>query len=80
MGGKILSKSKSDMLLMTTFVRQAKAVVIWQYGLSNLQERDTKLSKNKNAQKKSFYFVKVHIFWEGHKILQNLYLTFDYST
>ena len=24
--------------------------------------------------------VKVHIFWEGHKILPNLYLTFDYST
>ena len=23
---------------------------------------------------------KVHIFWEGHKILQNLPLTFDYST
>ena len=23
--------------------------------------------------------VKVHIFWEGHKILQNLPLTFDYS-
>ena len=25
-------------------------------------------------------FYKVHIFWEGHKILQNLHLTFDYST
>ena len=25
----------------------------------------------------SFLFVKVHIFWEGHKILQNFYLTFD---
>ena len=24
--------------------------------------------------------IKVHIFWEGHKILQNLPLTFDYST
>ena len=23
---------------------------------------------------------KVHIFWEGHKILQNLHLTFDYNT
>ena len=23
------------------------------------------------------YFIKVHIFWEGHKILQNLHLTFD---
>ena len=23
---------------------------------------------------------KVHIFWEGHKILPNLHLTFDYST
>ena len=23
---------------------------------------------------------KVHIFWEGHKILKNLHLTFDYST
>ena len=23
---------------------------------------------------------KVHIFWEGHKILQNLHLTFGYST
>ena len=23
---------------------------------------------------------KVHIFWEGHKILQNLHLTFDYGT
>ena len=25
-------------------------------------------------------YIKVHIFWEGHKILQNLHLTFDYST
>ena len=25
-------------------------------------------------------FVKVHIFWEGYTILQNLHLTFDYST
>ena len=24
--------------------------------------------------------IKVHIFWEGHKILRNLHLTFDYST
>ena len=24
--------------------------------------------------------VKVHIFWEGHKILRNLNLTFDYGT
>ena len=24
-------------------------------------------------------YVKVHIFWEGHKILRNLPLTFDYS-
>ena len=23
---------------------------------------------------------KVHIFWEGHKILRNLHLTFDYAT
>ena len=23
---------------------------------------------------------KVHIFWEGHKVLRNLHLTFDYST
>ena len=48
------------MLLMTTFVRQAKAVVIWQYGLSSFQERDTKLSKNQNAQRKSLYFVNRH--------------------
>ena len=26
------------------------------------------------------YVCKVHIFWEGHKILRNLLLTFDYST
>ena len=25
-------------------------------------------------------YLKVHIFWEGHKILRNLHLTFDYST
>ena len=29
---------------------------------------------------KTFPDFKVHIFWEGHKILQNLPLTFDYST
>ena len=23
---------------------------------------------------------KVHIFWDGHKILRNLHLNFDYST
>ena len=27
-----------------------------------------------------FWIFKVHIFWEGHKILRNLPLTFDYST
>ena len=27
-----------------------------------------------------YYYDKVHIFWEGHKIFQNLHLTFDYST
>ena len=27
-----------------------------------------------------FTWGKVHIFWEGHKILRNLPLTFDYST
>ena len=26
------------------------------------------------------FVFKVHIFWEGHKILRNLLLTFDYST
>ena len=26
------------------------------------------------------YFIKVHTFWEGHKILRNLPLTYDYST
>ena len=29
---------------------------------------------------RSLWTVKVHIFWEGHKILRNLPLTFDYST
>ena len=30
------------------------------------------------AQKGHFKFnIKVHIFWEGHKILRNLHLTFD---
>ena len=26
----------------------------------------------------AFLYLYVHIFWEGHKILQNLYLTFDW--
>ena len=26
------------------------------------------------------HFGKVHIFWEGHKILRNLHLTFVYNT
>ena len=30
--------------------------------------------------KSSGFSVKVHILWEGHKILQNLHLTFDHST
>ena len=29
---------------------------------------------------KKFEYGKVHIFWEGHKILWNLPLTFDYSS
>ena len=29
---------------------------------------------------KDLFSFKVHIFWEGHKILWNLHLTFDYST
>ena len=28
----------------------------------------------------SFKLIEVYIFWEGHKILWNLHLTFDYST
>ena len=28
----------------------------------------------------NFMNVKVHVFWEGHKILRNLHLTFDHST
>ena len=30
--------------------------------------------------KKVLPYVKVHIFWEGHKVLRNLPLTFDHST
>ena len=58
MGGKILSKSKSDMLLMTTFVKQAKAVVIWHYGMSSFQERDTTLSEAQNADLSKKYILK----------------------
>ena len=28
---------------------------------------------------KKFFFVKVHIFWEGHKILRNLHQLFDWQ-
>ena len=31
------------------------------------------------AQPQNSFFGKVHIFWEGHKILRNLQLTFDWS-
>ena len=45
-----------------------------------------KVPKLENGQCKpwyrtiSWYRHKVHIFWEGHKMLRNLHLTFDYST
>ena len=33
-----------------------------------------------NESKSTLEKGKVHIFWEGHKILRTLHLTFDYST
>ena len=38
-----------------------------------------KISQNFVAFSEYMKF-KIHKFWEGHKILQNLHLTFDYST
>ena len=35
-------------------------------------EMNRKIEKIKNQENK------VHIFWEGHKILQNIHLTFDW--
>ena len=35
------------------------------------------LNKTEESFSGFFFFFKVHIFWEGHKILRNLPLTFD---
>ena len=36
--------------------------------------------KDVKGKDKAFRIIKVHKFWEGHKILRNLYLTFDCCT
>ena len=38
------------------------------------------VSSNSPKKWTNKFVFKVHIFWEGHKILRNLPLTFDYST
>mgnify|MGYP007048909816 CR=1 FL=1 len=50
---------------------------IWEtYYLSEIFSRKIKLQNSLNVMQ--ILFVKVHIFWEGHRILGNLYLTFDW--
>ena len=45
----------------------------WNYKSTKIN-KTTKLVVNERENKKAY---KVHIFWEGHKILQNLPFTFD---
>ena len=45
--------------------------------LQNYIEMFLKIISNEIFFSRSFYVFKVRIFWEGHKILQNLHLTFD---
>ena len=57
----------------------------WNFHVLNLQFNEQSVvilwvswCKNKSFWQR--FTCKVHIFWEGHKILRNLHLTFDYST
>ena len=55
------------------------APVFFKIFLTSLHHNETLKAKQKGIFKNTLFFiVKVHIFWEDHKILRNLHLTFDW--
>ena len=63
----------------TTFLCLAMFVRSFTTTVSNCLQSSSFVCKNKDAYKDAFHccIPKVHIFWEGHKILRNLHRKFD---
>ena len=64
-------------------IRSSSSHVFTIHESTNLRIIFTKISLFCFFTRKEFCIeikIKVHIFWEGHKILRNLPLTFDYTT
>ena len=53
-------------------------MVLWRIVLVKFEAEGKIFEITSNSERSEQFFDKVHIFWEGHKILQNLHLTFDY--
>ena len=70
----ICSEEASSSLLGTAFFRNNVCFIKIRSKLSNLLLLCNFLFQNVNQ---SNVLYKVHIFWEGHKILRNFHLTFD---
>ena len=70
-----LQFSKMEPLYLTQFGIECRKVTQVQRFKSNFLF----LNNSREGRKETVVF-KVHIFWEGHKILRNLPLTIDYST
>ena len=78
-------KSKGDMAKETvqnlsSVIRDKGRKISKTYFLA-LKKRTKKFAwfcKDLKCVLKWRYFIKVHIFWEGHKIMRNLHLTFDW--
>ena len=51
---------------------------LYKYTLKVSKSRKQFMASSLLPKKNKKIDFKVHIFWEGHKILRNLYLTFDW--
>ena len=67
-----------DLFFTYTYVNFDKNLWIWMTMIqpSSAESKENPYFKFHNKQKMVVHFLKVHIFWEGHKILRNLHLTF----
>ena len=62
---------------MLKFIYSEKATKIFKMGKAKQMKKQLKIDEYNNDLLPSQG--KVHIFWEGHKILRNLHLTFDWN-
>ena len=62
--------------LATVIIGALMVLIIFCIGLMLYELFKLRKNRTGNTQQVVSYYFKVHIFWEGHKILRNLHLTF----